>query len=200
VWGAGPVGQLAVASAYLQGAGKVVAIDRFPGRLQVAAEKAGAIPLNYEEQDVGEVLRDLTAGRGPDAVIDAVGMEAHHHIGALNAYDKVKQATRMETDRPHALREAILNVRNGGVVSIVGVYAGFVDKFPIGPVMNRALTIRSGQCHAQRYLAPLLERILSGQIDPSFVISHRLPLDEAPRAFEMFRDDKDEWNKVVLTP
>jgi threonine dehydrogenase-like Zn-dependent dehydrogenase len=200
VWGAGPVGQLAVASAYLLGAEKVVAIDRFPGRLTRAAERAGAIPLNYEEQDVGEVLRELTAGRGPDAVIDAVGMEAHHHVGALNAYDKVKQATRSETDRPHALREAIMNVRNGGVVSVVGVYAGFVDKFPLGTVMNRALTIRSGQCHVQRYAPRLLERILSGQIDPGFVVSHRLPLDEAPHAFEMFRDEKNDWNKVVLTP
>lgn len=200
VWGAGPVGMLAVASAYLLGAEQVVVIDRFPGRLAVAAERAGGLPLNYEEQDVGETLRDLTAGRGPDAVIDAVGMEAHHHVGALHAYDLVKQATRSETDRPHALREAILSVRNGGTVSVVGVYAGFVDKFPMGAVMNRSLTIRSGQCHVHRYLRPLLERILRGDIDPSFVVSHRLPLEDAPHAYELFRDDKDECTKVVLAP
>lgn len=200
VWGAGPIGQLAAASAYLLGAGKVVIIDRFDYRLRIAQEKAGAIPVNYEEQDVKEALLDITAGRGPDAVIDAVGMEAHHHVGAVNAYDKVMQAVKLEPDRAGALRDAVLNVRNGGVVSVVGVYGGFVDKFPMGAVVNRSLTLRSGQCHTHRYMRPLLDRIVAGEIDPSFVISHRMTLDEAPQGFEMFREKADGCNKIVMTP
>ncbi|MGY4644195.1 zinc-dependent alcohol dehydrogenase [Cellulomonas sp. URHB0016] len=200
IWGAGPVGLLAAASARLLGAEQVVVIDRFPYRLRLAQEHAGAVPLNYEENDVREVLQDLTAGRGPDSVIDCVGMEAHHDVGALHAYDKVKQTVRAQTDRTMALREAILNVRSGGVVSIVGVYGGFVDKFPLGTVMNRALRIRTGQCHVQRYTDRLLQHILDGDIDPSFVISHRLPLAEAPEAYRTFRDKEDECTKVVLTP
>src|SRR5919205_626810 len=187
VWGAGPVGQLAIKSAYLLGAERVIAIDRFPYRLHMAREKAGAETINYEEVDVYDALKQMTGGRGPDACIDAVGMEAHAP-GIVGAYDRAKQAIMSETDRPLALREAILACRNGGIVSVIGVYGGFVDKFPMGAVMNRSLTIRTGQAHVQRYMQPLLERIQRGEIDPSFVISHQLPLDQAPQGFRMFRD------------
>jgi threonine dehydrogenase-like Zn-dependent dehydrogenase len=200
VWGAGPVGQFAAASAYLLGAEKVIVIDRYPYRLRMAEEKTGAETLNYEETDITEALREITAGRGPDACIDAVGLEAHHPTGPLHAYDRAKQATRAETDRPHALREAIMTCRNGGTVSVIGVYGGMVDKFPMGSLMNRSLTLRTGQAHVQRYLRPLLERIRNGDIDPSFVISHRMRLDEAPQAYELFKNKQDECTKVVLTP
>ncbi|MDP8976513.1 MAG: glutathione-dependent formaldehyde dehydrogenase [Actinomycetota bacterium] len=200
VWGAGPVGQFAAASASLLGAERVIAIDRFPYRLQMARDKAGAETINYEEVDVREALRDLTAGRGPDACIEAVGLEAHHGSGAINAYDKVKQAMRLETERPHALRQAITSCRNGGTVSIMGVFGGMIDKFPIGSVMNRSLTIKTGQCHVQRYMRPLLERIQSGEIDPRFVITHRMSLSEAASGYEMFKNKKDQCMKVVLSP
>ncbi|HEX6967267.1 MAG TPA: zinc-dependent alcohol dehydrogenase [Micromonosporaceae bacterium] len=200
VWGAGPVGLFAMVSAYLLGAERVIAIDRVPYRLRLAASYAGAETLDYEQVDVLDALRDLTAGRGPDACIDAAGMEAHHPSAVRYAYDRSKHAARLETDRPYALREAILACRNGGVVSVVGVYSGFIDKFPMGAVMNRSVTIRSGQCHVQRYLRPLLDRIRRGEIDPSFVISHRLPLREAPRGYEIFKHKQDECTKVVMTP
>ncbi len=200
VWGAGPVGQFAAASARLLGAERVIVIDRFPYRLRIAADGSGAETIDYEETDVLDALREMTAGRGPDACIDAVGMEAHHPTGVIHAYDRVKQATRTETERPHALREAIMACRNGGTVSVVGVYGGLMDKFPMGSLMNRSLTLRAGQCHVQRYLGPLLERIRAGEIDPGFVISHRMRLEDAPRAYEMFRDKQNECNKVVLTP
>ncbi|GAA4224037.1 threonine dehydrogenase-like Zn-dependent dehydrogenase [Streptosporangium album] len=199
VWGAGPVGQLTVACAYLMGAEQVISIDRFPYRLE-KAKRAGAQTLNYEEVDILDALREITAGRGPDGCIDAVGMEAHHPTTALHAYDRAKQATRMETDRPYALREAILACRNGGTVSVIGVYGGLIDKFPMGSLMNRSLTLRSGQCHVQRYLEPLLGRIRDGDIDPSFVISHRMRLWDAPRGYEMFKNKQDDCNKVVLSP
>ena len=199
VWGAGPVGQFAIASAYLLGAERVIAIDRFKYRLDMAKERAGASDtINYEELNVQDALLELTGGRGPDKCIDAVGMEAHGH-GITYAYDRVKQATMMETDRPIALREAILACRNGGTVSVIGVYGGFIDKFPMGAVMNRSLTIRSGQCHVHRYLRPLLERIQNGDIDPSFVITHRLPLDQAAKGFDMFVNKEDNCEKVVLS-
>ena len=201
VWGAGPVGQFAISSALLLGAERVIAIDRFPYRLQMAKEKAGATDLiNYEEASVLETLEDLTAGRGPDACIDAVGMESHIDVGPLHAYDRAKQMVRAETDRPHALREAIMACANGGVVSVIGVYGGFVDKFPMGPFMNRSLRMRTGQCYVHRYMAPLMERIRAGQIDPSFVITHRMSLEDAPRGYQMFRDKKDNCEKVVLSP
>ncbi|MGS2641314.1 alcohol dehydrogenase catalytic domain-containing protein [Streptosporangium sp. LJ11] len=199
VWGAGPVGQFAVASAYLMGAERVICIDRFPNRLRIA-ERAGAETLNYEEVDVLDALRDMTAGRGPDACIDAVGMEAHHPTPAMYAYDRVKQATRLETERPYALREAIMACRNGGIVSVIGVYGGVLDKFPMGSLMNRSLTLRSGQCHVQRYLKPLLAKIRDGDIDPSFVITHRMRLEDAPRGYEMFKNKQNDCNKIVLTP
>jgi threonine dehydrogenase-like Zn-dependent dehydrogenase len=199
VWGAGPVGQFAIASAYLLGADRVIAIDRFPYRLRTARDKAGAETIDYEETDVLHTLKEMTAGRGPDACIDAVGMEAHHPAPALYAYDRVKQASRLETERPHALRESILACRNGGTVSVIGVYAGLLDKFPMGSLMNRSLTLKTGQCHVQRYLHPLLERIRNKEIDPSFVISHHLRLDEAPHGYEIFKHKQDECNKVVLS-
>jgi threonine dehydrogenase-like Zn-dependent dehydrogenase len=198
VWGAGPVGQFAIASAYLLGAERVIAIDRFEYRLRMAKERAGAAEtINYEKVSVREALLEMTGGRGPDKCIDAVGMEAHGHP-AVYAYDRAKQALMLETDRPIALREAILNCRNGGVVSVIGVYGGFIDKFPMGSVMNRSLTIRSGQCHVHRYMKPLLERVQNGEIDPSFVITHRMPLDEAPRGYDMFLNKEDNCEKVVL--
>ncbi|HEX4227532.1 MAG TPA: zinc-dependent alcohol dehydrogenase [Bryobacteraceae bacterium] len=199
VWGCGPVGQFAIKSAYLLGAERVIGIDRFPERLRLAREKAGAETLNYEEVSVLEALKDMTGGRGPDACIDAVGMEAHTP-GLIGAYDKAKQAMRLEMDRPIALREAILACRNGGTVSIIGVYGGLIDKFPIGSLMNRSLTIRTGQCHVQRYLQPLLQRIQNGEIDPAFVITHRLPLEEAPHGYAMFKEKQDNCIKIVLKP
>jgi threonine dehydrogenase-like Zn-dependent dehydrogenase len=201
VWGAGPVGQFAIASAYMLGAERVIAIDKQPYRLRMAREKAGAETINREEVDsVPELLNELTGGRGPDACIDAVGMEADHQHGPIHAYDRVKQATRTETERPHALREAILACRNGGIVSVIGAYGGFVDKFPMGAIVNRSLTLRSGQCHVHRYLRPLLERIERGEIDPSFVVTHRMKLDDAPRGYETFKHKLDECVKVVLKP
>ena len=201
VWGAGPVGQFAIASAKLLGAERVIAIDRFDYRLAMARDEAGADDIiDYEQADVLATLNEMTGGRGPDACIDAVGMEGHHSHVALHAYDRVKHATRMETDRPHALREAILSCRTGGVVSIIGAYGGMVDKFPLGAAMNKSLTFKMGQCHVQRYLRPLLERIENGEIDPSFVITHRLDLDETPRGYEMFKNKEDNCEKVVLKP
>ncbi|HEU4649156.1 MAG TPA: zinc-dependent alcohol dehydrogenase [Gemmatimonadales bacterium] len=198
VWGAGPVGQFAMASAYLLGADRVIAIDRFPYRLQMARERAKAWEtINYEEEPVLERLKELTGGRGPDKCIDAVGMEAHGPT-AIYAYDRAKQALMLETDRPIALREAILACRSGGIVSVIGVYGGFVDKFPMGALMNRSIGIRTGQCHVQRYMKPLLERIQRGEIDPSFVITHTLPLDQAPQGFDMFVHKLDNCEKVVL--
>ncbi|MDP9367930.1 MAG: glutathione-dependent formaldehyde dehydrogenase [Chloroflexota bacterium] len=197
VWGAGPVGQFAIVSAFLLGAERVIAIDRFPYRLQMAREKAGAETINYEETDVLDALKEMTGGRGPDACIDAVGLEAHGH-GAAYAYDRVKQAAKLETDRLTALRQAIMACRNGGTVSIVGVYGGFVDKFPIGSVMNRSLTIKAGQTHVHRYMRPLLERIQNGEIDPTFIITHTLPLEQAPHGYELFKHKQDNCEKVVL--
>ncbi len=200
VWGAGPVGQFAIASAYLLGAERVIAIDRFDYRLRMAREKAGAETIDYEQTSVREALREMTGGRGPDACIDAVGLEAHHHNPGMYGYDRVKQATRMETERGYALREAIFNCRSGGTVSIMGVYGGFMDKFPIGAVMNRGLTIKTGQCHVHRYLRPLLERIENGDIDPSFIVTHRMSLDDAAEGYETFKHKQDECVKVVLKP
>jgi threonine dehydrogenase-like Zn-dependent dehydrogenase len=199
VWGAGPVGLFAMASAYLLGAERVIAIDRFPYRLQMARERARVWEtINYEEASVLERLNELTGGRGPDACIDAVGMEAHGPT-AMYAYDRAKQALMLETDRPIALREAVQACRNGGTVSVIGVYGGFIDKFPMGSLMNRSLTIRTGQCHVQRYMRPLLERIQRGEIDPSFVITHRLRLEDAPTGYDMFLHKRDNCEKVVLT-
>lgn len=202
VFGAGPVGQFAIASAVMLGAERVIAIDEYDYRLQMARSKAGATDIvNFaDDPDIVEQLKGLTGGRGPDAVIDAVGMEATHGHGALHAYDRVKQATRMESDRGHALRDAILACRPGGIVSVIGVYGGLLDKFPSGAFMNKGLQLRAGQCHVQKYTRPLYERIRDGQIDPSFVVTHRLPLGEAPNGYETFKHKQDECVKVVLKP
>jgi threonine dehydrogenase-like Zn-dependent dehydrogenase len=199
IWGCGPVGQFAIKSAYLLGAERVIAIDNTPARLRMASEQGGAETLNYEEVNVLEALKEMTGGRGPDACIEAVGMEAHGH-GLEYAYDRAKQAVMLETDRPIALREAILACRNGGTVSVAGVFGGFVDKLPLGSIMNRSLTIKTGQTHVQRYLQPLLEHIQNGEIDPSFVITHTLSLEDAPQGYEIFKNKVDDCIKVVLKP
>jgi threonine dehydrogenase-like Zn-dependent dehydrogenase len=199
VWGCGPVGLFAIASASMLGAERIVAIDRFPARL-AKAEQAGATDtINYEEENVYDSLMAMTGGIGPDACIDAVGSESHTP-GPLYAVDRVKQALMIESDRPFALRQAIRCCRNGGTISVVGVYGGLIDMFPMGSFMNRSLTMRAGQCHVHRYMRPLLERIQRGEIDPSFVISHRMTLDQAAQGYELFNDKEDNCTKIVLTP
>jgi len=200
VWGCGPVGQFAIASAKMLGAERIVAIDRFEDRLGMARNKAGATDvINYEVLDVYDTLMEMTGGVGPDACIDAVGTEAHMP-GPLYAYDRFKQALMLETDRPFALRQAIMACKNGGTVSVIGVYGGFIDKFPMGSFMNRSLTMKTGQCHVHRYMKPLLERIQNGDIDPSFVISHHLSLDQAPQGYSKFLNKEDHCTKIVLKP
>ena len=198
VWGCGPVGLFAIKCAYLLGAARVIGIDRYGYRLDMARDLCGATTINYDEVDsVLEALGDLTGGRGPDACIDAVGLEAHGH-GLEYLYDRAKQAVMLESDRPIALRQALLACRNGGTVSVIGVYGGLVDKFPLGTIMNRSLTIKSGQCHVHRYMRPLLERIEKGEIDPGMVITHRLPLSQAADGYRMFLNKEDGCEKVVL--
>jgi threonine dehydrogenase-like Zn-dependent dehydrogenase len=199
VFGCGPVGQFAIVSAYLLGAERVIAIDRVPERLRMAQTRAKAEVLNYEEVDVLEALKEMTGGRGPDSCIDAVGLEAHG--ATLDAwYDLAKTKLMMETDRSHALRRAIQVCRKGGTVSIPGVYGGLLDKFPMGVAFAKGLTLKMGQTHMHRYMKPLLERIEKGELDPTFVITHRVPLEQAPQAYFTFRDKKDECIKVVLKP
>ena len=199
VWGAGPVGQFAMDSARVLGAGRVIAIDKEPYRLGMAAE-AGYLTIDFEHNDVRSTLLELTGGRGPDKCIDAVGMESVHGSTPIMAYDRAKQAARLETDRPYALRQAILSCRSGGIVSVIGVYGGFVDKFPAGAFMNRALTLRTGQCHVQRYMQPLLQRIEGGEIDPTRIITHTLPLEQAPYGYNIFKHKQDGCEKIVLKP
>jgi len=199
VWGCGPVGLFAIKSAFLLGAERVIAIDSVPERLEVAREKCGAETVNDAEVNVLECLDVMTGGRGPDACIDAVGMEAHSH-GPVGVLDRVKQAAMLETDRPTVLREAIQACRKGGTVSVPGVYGGFADKIPLGALMNKGLTLKSGQTHVQRYLRPLLDKIQNGEIDPSFVVTHELPLGEAAKGYEMFGNRADGCIKVVLKP
>ncbi|MHB8736531.1 MAG: zinc-dependent alcohol dehydrogenase [Terriglobales bacterium] len=199
VWGCGPVGQFALRSARLLGAERVIAIDRFPDRLEHARTHSFAVALNYDEvRDIPEALRDITAGRGPDACIDAVGLEAHGTTVDA-ALDRVKQALGLEMDRANVLRQAMQACAKGGVVSTPGVYAGWIDKFPFGTAFHKSLRLVHGQTHVQRYMAPLLERIQKNEIDPSFIVTHRMPLDEAPRAYQMFRDKQDQCLKVVLS-
>ena len=200
VWGAGPVGQFAAASAKLLGAAQVIMIDREEYRLAIARKHLDVETLNFDELDVKEALDEMTGGRGPDACIDAVGSESSHGAPPIYAYDKVKQVMHLETDRAHALRQAITCCRNGGVVSVMGVYGGVVDKFPIGSLMNRSISIKAGQCHVHRYLRPLLNRIVNGDIDPTFVITHTLPLDQAPHGYAIFKEKQDDCLKVVLKP
>lgn len=199
VWGCGPVGQFAIRSAFMLGAERVIAIDRFGYRLQMA-EQAGAETINYEHvDDVVQALKDMTANVGPDSCMDAVGMEAHGD-NALYALDRVKQALKVETDRPVVLRQCIQACRKGGTVSVPGVYSGFADTIPMGAFMNKGLTMKTGQTHMMNYMQPLLQRIENGEIDPSFVISHRVPIDSAPEMYKTFRDKKENCTKVVLDP
>jgi threonine dehydrogenase-like Zn-dependent dehydrogenase len=199
VWGCGPVGLFAIKSACLLGAERVIAIDRVPERLEKARQDCCAEVLNYEKVNVLEALLELTGGRGPDACIEAVGMEAHG-ITMDALYDRAKQAVMLETDRAHPLRQAIQACRKGGTVSIPGVYGGYIDKFPIGAAFAKGLTLKMGQTHVQKYMKPLLERIRRGDIDPSFVITHNIRLDDAPEAYRMFRDKQDQCIKVVIKP
>ncbi|MHB1169976.1 MAG: zinc-dependent alcohol dehydrogenase [Longimicrobiales bacterium] len=200
VWGAGPVGQLTIQSAWLMGAGRVIAIDRVPERLELARNAGRAETIDIRDASVYEALQEMTGGRGPDRCIDAVGLEAHG-AGSIDAvYDKVKTMLFMETDRAHVIREAIYCCRPGGTVSIPGVYTGFVDKFPLGAVMNKGLALKAGQTHVQRYLEPLLQRIEKGEIDPSFIITHTVPIDKGPEMYRTFRAKEDGCIKVVVKP
>lgn len=200
VWGCGPVGQFAIQSAWMLGAGRVIAIDRFEERLEMAKAYGRADTINYEQvESVIETLKEMTGGRGPDSCIDAVGMEAHGK-GFAGAYDKAKQAVRLESDRPTALREVIQSCRKGGTVSVPGVYGGLIDKFPFGPAFNKGLTLKMGQTHVHRYMPLLLDKIVNGEIDPSFVITHRLRLEDAPWGYEIFKKKEDRCIKVVMTP
>lgn len=200
VWGCGPVGQFTIKSAWMLGAGRVIAIDRVPERLRMAREHGKAETIDFSQQDVYDTLQERTNGRGPDRCIDAVGCEAHA-TGALDAvYDKVKTAVMLGTDRAHALRETILCCRKAGTISVPGVYVGFPDKLPFGAFMNKGLTMKTGQTHMHRYMRPLLERVQKGEIDPSFVITHRVKLEDAPRMYKTFRDKEDGCIKVVLKP
>jgi threonine dehydrogenase-like Zn-dependent dehydrogenase len=199
VWGCGPVGQMAIRSCFLLGAERVIAIDNVPERLKMALQQPGVETVDFDDENVFDRVKAMTGGRGPDACIDAVGLEAHGHT--LDSYlDQVKTATFMATDRPNALRQAIHACRKGGIVSIPGVYGGFLDKVPFGAAFQKGLTFKMGQTHMMRYMKPLLSRIERGDIDPSFVITHRLPLDDAPKGYKLFRDNKDECVKVVLKP
>jgi threonine dehydrogenase-like Zn-dependent dehydrogenase len=199
VWGCGPVAQFAIRSAWMFGAERVIAIDRVPDRLAMAAGEGRAETIDYSKHDVYTQLMELTNGRGPDRCIDAVGAEAHAASPMTVAFDKAKNALRVGTDRPYALNEAIRSCRKGGTLSIPGVYVGNVNLL-FGAAMNKGLTMKMGQTHVQRYLEPLLERIRSGEIDPSFVITHRLPLEDAPAAYRTFRDKTDGCIKVVMLP
>lgn len=198
VWGCGGVGLMAQKSAFLLGASRVIGIDRFPERLRMAREQVGSETLDYTAVDVPYALKDMTGGRGPDACIDAVGMEAHGD-GLEYAYDRVKQALHLQTDRGEALRQAILCCRKGGTLSILGVY-GMMDKFPIGTIMNKGLTVRTAQQHGQRYLPRLLEHAQRGELDPSFMATHRFSLEDGPRAYEMFKKKEDGLVRAVFVP
>jgi threonine dehydrogenase-like Zn-dependent dehydrogenase len=199
VWGAGAVGQFAIRSAVLLGARKVIAIDRVPERLDMA-EAGGAIAVNFDEESVLDRIAELTRGRGPEKCIDAVGMEAHVTRSIDSMLDRAKQAVKLETDRPHVLREMIYVCRPGGILSVAGVYAGLVDKLPMGALMNKGLTLRTGQTHVNRWTRDLLERIEQGQIDPSFIVTHTVDLEQGPQMYRMFRDKQDGCIKVVIKP
>lgn len=200
VWGCGPVGQFAIASAFMLGASRVIAIDRFEERLEMA-RSIGAITVNYSEEDISVLtaLKDLTGGAGPDSCIDAVGLEAHSS-DLQGVYDRVKTALLLETDRPGVLRQAIMAVRKGGTVSIPGVYGGLLDKVPFGAAFGKGITMKMGQTNMHNYMKPLLERIERQQIDPSYIISHRITLDEAPGMYKIWRDKKERVTKIVIDP
>ncbi|HZJ21725.1 MAG TPA: zinc-dependent alcohol dehydrogenase [Anaerolineales bacterium] len=199
IWGCGPVGQFAIQSAWMFNPARVIAIDRFSERLQMAEKYGRAEVINYEGIDVVETLKQMTGGMGPDVCIDAVGLEAHK-VGLEGFYDRAKQSVRIETDRPHVLREAIQACRKGGTVSLAGVYGGFIDTVPMGAAFNKGLTLKMGQTHVHRYLRPLFERIEAGEVDPSFVVTHMFSLEEAPQAYEIFKHKEDGCVKVVMKP
>jgi threonine dehydrogenase-like Zn-dependent dehydrogenase len=200
VWGCGPVGQFAIKSAFLLGAEKVIAIDHYPARLQEAErENENLTTINFDDVEVYDKLKDLTGGRGPDSCIDAVGLESHG-TSFDSLLDYAKASLYLATDRPHALRQAIYSCRKGGTVSIPGVYGGFLDKFPMGAAFGKGLTFKMGQTNMHKYMPKLLSAIEEGKIDPTFVISHRLKLSEAPMAYDKFNTDKDVWRKIVLKP
>jgi len=201
IWGCGPVGQFAIKSAFLLGADRVIAIDNVSERLNMAARESGAetIDFDFTDDNLFDKLKAMTGGRGPDACIDAVGMEAHGTAPGM-LYDWTKQALRLATDRPNVLRQAIQACRKGGTVSVPGVYGGFLDKIPFGAAFAKGLTFKMGQTHVHKYLQPLLELVQNGDIDPTFIITHRLPLDEAPQAYETFKHKHDKCIKVVLKP
>jgi threonine dehydrogenase-like Zn-dependent dehydrogenase len=200
IWGAGPVGQFTIRSAVLLGAKQVIAIDRLPERLSMA-QAGGAIPVNFEEESVIERLQDLTHGKGPDKCIDAVGLEAHVGMKHLDSfYDRAKQTLMLESDRPHVLREMIYVCRPAGVLSVPGVYGGLIDKFPMGALMQKGLTVRTGQTHVNKWAHDLLRRIVEGDIDPSFVVTHTASLEQGPDLYKTFRDKEDGCIKVVLKP
>jgi threonine dehydrogenase-like Zn-dependent dehydrogenase len=199
VWGCGAVGLMAQRSAILMGADRVIGIDRLPERLALAREKIGSETIDYSQTDsVLEELREMTGGRGPDACIEAVGMEAHG-TGAQYAYDRVKQALHLHTDRGSALREAAMACRKAGTLAIAGVY-GVIDKFPLGVIMNKGLTIRTSQQPGQRYMPKMLEHVQNGDLDPSFLASHRMSLEDAPRGYELFKDKEDGCVRAVFAP
>ncbi len=200
VWGCGPVGQFVIKSLWMLGAGRVIAIDRVAERLRLAREQGKAETINFMEVGVYDQLMEMTKGRGPDRCVDAVGAEAHAASSIDAMLDKAKSAVMLTTERAHVLREAIMCCRKGGTISVPGVYIGFPDKIPMGAFMNKGLTMKTGQTHMMRYMRPLLQKIEAGEIDPSFVITHRLPLDQAPQAYKTFRDKKDGCIKVVLKP
>ncbi|MGK7396625.1 MAG: zinc-dependent alcohol dehydrogenase [Candidatus Cyclobacteriaceae bacterium M3_2C_046] len=199
VWGCGGVGQMAIQSAFLLGAERVIAIDRIPERLEMAEKQGGAEVLNYQDTDILEALKEMTGGRGPDCCIDAVGMEAES-TGVDYYYDKMKQSVYMQSDRPTVLRQVIMSCRKGGTVSIVGVYAGLIDKFPMGAAMNKGLTFRMGQMHAQNYIPELLNIVQEGKVDPSYLLTHKWRLDQGPEGYHMFKKKKDHCVRVVFEP
>jgi len=198
VWGCGPVGLFSIQSAFLMGAERVIAIDHFPKRLELAA-KFGAETLNFNDTKVYDALLEMTGGIGPDAVIDAVGLEAHG-LFVDNVWDQIKVSTFTGTDRAHSIRQAILACRKGGRVSMPAVYGGFIDKFPLGAFMEKGLTLKTGQTHVQHYMPGLLNAIAEGKIDTTFLISHHLPLENAPDGYELFHDHQDVATKIVLKP
>lgn len=204
VWGCGPVGQFAIQSAWMMGAGRVIAIDMVPERLEMAKTIGKAEVIDTSKAKVYDTLQEMTQGRGPDRCIDAVGTEAHATGGlaekVIDVYDRVKQTFSIESDRPFVIREMAMCCRKGGTLSIPGVYVGFADKIPLGTIMNKALTIKTGQTHMQRYMQPLMDKIVAGEIDPSFVITHTAPLEHAPELYKKFRDKEDGCIKVVLKP
>ncbi|MDP9171349.1 MAG: zinc-binding dehydrogenase, partial [Acidobacteriota bacterium] len=200
VWGCGPVGLFAIKSAWMFGAGRVIAIDGVPERLSLAREWGKAEIIDNSKEKVMERLQEMTGGQGPDRCIDAVGTEAHATGTADAVLDSVKVAVKLGTDRPHVLREAIMCCRKGGTLSVPGVYIGFLDKIPFGALMNKGLTVKTGQTHVHRYLEPLLQKVQSGEIDPSMIITHTVSLDEAPEMYKTFRDKEDGCIKVVLKP